>query len=62
MFTDEKGKIIRVYSIQPYTAESGRFETAGFDANDKPSGIDFSIVAGEGYFIFMKQDVVDFGF
>jgi hypothetical protein len=49
-------------SIQKYETEKGAFETAGFDQSSNPSGIDFPIVAGEGYFIYMKQAVLGFGF
>jgi hypothetical protein len=51
-----------VTSIQRYSTEKGMFETAGFDQSSNASGIDFSIVAGEGYFIYMKQEVLDFSF
>jgi hypothetical protein len=50
-----------VASVQRYSTETGMFETAGFDQSN-PSGVDFSIVAGEGYFIYMKQAVLGFGF
>ncbi len=42
-----------VSSIQRYNTEVGQFETAGFD-NDQPTGVDFEIVPGEGYFIYKK--------
>lgn len=51
-----------VVSIQRFSAEKGTFETAGFDGNNHPSGIDFSIVPGEGYFVFMKTDMSDVRF
>jgi len=41
-------------SIQRYSTEKGAFETAGFGPDGQLAGVDFSIVAGEGYFIYMK--------
>ena len=41
-------------SIQGYSTEKGAFETAGFDPNWQLAGVDFTIVAGEGYFIYTK--------
>ena len=49
-----------VSSIQRYSTEKGAFESAGFNANDGPVGIDFPIHAGEGYFIYMRQEVNQF--
>jgi len=43
-----------VSSIQRYLTEKGVFETAGFTADGQIVGVDFLIVAGEGYFIYMK--------
>jgi len=43
-----------VASIQRYSAEKGAFETAGFTADGQLTGVDFPIVPGEGYFIFMQ--------
>ena len=43
-----------VSSIQRYATEKGGFETAGFGPDGQLAGLDFSIVAGEGYFIYMK--------
>ena len=45
-----------VASIQRYSTEKGAFETAGFDPDGQLVGVDFTIVAGEGYFVYMKQD------
>lgn len=44
-------------SIQRFSKEKGAFESAGFDANNQPSGINFPIVPGEGYFVYMKTDM-----
>ena len=43
-----------VSSIQRYSTSTGAFETAGFGPDGQLAGVDFSIVAGEGYFIYMK--------
>ena len=44
-----------VSSIQRYSTEKGVFETAGFRQGGQVAGVDFPIVAGEGYFIFMMK-------
>ena len=49
-----------VSSIQRYSIEKGAFETFGFGPNGQLAGVDFPIVPGEGYFIFMKQAILDF--
>ena len=41
-------------SVQRYNPITGQFESAGFDENDQPVGVDFMIVPGEGYFIECK--------
>jgi len=51
-----------VVSIQRYSTENGMFETAGFDDSGQLNGIDFEIVPGEGYFIFMKQEMLSIRF
>jgi len=43
-----------VSSIQRYSTANGAFETAGFGQDKQLVGVDFPIVAGEGYFIYMK--------
>jgi hypothetical protein len=49
-----------VISIQRFDTDSGTFETAGFNESLQPSGVDFSIVSGEGYLIQMQQPVIGF--
>jgi hypothetical protein len=51
-----------VSSIQRYDAEKGAFETAAFTAEGDLAGIDFPIVSGEGYLIFMRQEAFDVRF
>jgi hypothetical protein len=48
-----------VSSIQRYNTDTGKFETAGY-LNGQPAGVNFQIKAGEGYFIYMKQEVSGF--
>jgi hypothetical protein len=43
-----------VNSIQRYSSEKGAFETTGFDQTGQLVGVDFPIVPGEGYFVYMK--------
>ena len=49
-----------VSSVQRYSTERGAFETAGFGTDGQLAGVDFPIIPAEGYFIFVKQDVLDF--
>lgn len=51
-----------VVSIQRYSYESGSFETASFDNGDLMLGVNFAIIPGEGYLIYMKKDVEGFMF
>ncbi|MBI5410351.1 MAG: hypothetical protein HZA14_13400 [Nitrospirae bacterium] len=46
-------------SIQRFNAETGKFETASY-LNGQPAGVNFPVKAVEGYFIFMKQDIIFF--
>lgn len=48
-----------VYSIQRFNADTGKFETASY-INAQPAGVNFPISAGEGYFIYMKKEVLGF--
>jgi hypothetical protein len=43
-----------VSSIQKYSTEKGAFETASFGLEGQLVGVDFLIVAGEGYFVYIK--------
>lgn len=45
-----------VSSIQRYSTEKGIFETAGFRQGGQVAGMNFPIVAGEGYFIFIRKN------
>jgi len=49
-----------VESIQRYSTETGAFESAGYSGAGETVGADFPIVSGEGYFIFMKQEVLSY--
>jgi hypothetical protein len=51
-----------VASIQRFDPQTGAFETASFNQDGELVGFDFEIVPGEGYFIFMTQEVFGFGF
>ena len=46
--------------IQRFNAEHGKFETAGFDENGQLTGINFSIQPGEGYFLYLKNEILNF--
>ncbi|MEW6215831.1 MAG: thrombospondin type 3 repeat-containing protein, partial [Nitrospirota bacterium] len=48
-----------VSSIQRFNTDTGMFETAGY-LNGQIVGVDFSMKAGEGYFIYMKKEVLGF--
>ena len=43
-----------VSSVQRFNPATGRFDTAAYK-NGEPTGVDFSIVSGEGYFVFMNN-------
>ena len=45
-----------VTSMQRYSMEKGAFETASFRQDGQVAGVDFPIVAGEGYFIFIRKN------
>ena len=48
-----------ISSIQRFNPDTGKFETAGY-LNGQIVGVDFPISTGEGYFIYMKQEVMGF--
>jgi len=48
-----------VSSLQRYNPGTGEFDTAAYH-NGQLIGVDFPIVAGEGYFIYMKQGLAGF--
>jgi hypothetical protein len=48
-----------VSGIQRFNPVTGKFETASY-INGQPAGVNFPIKAGEGYFIYMKKDVIGF--
>src|SRR3989304_8527664 len=48
-----------VSSLQRYNPGTGEFDTAAYH-NGQLIGVDFTIVAGEGYFIYMKQGLAGF--
>ena len=49
-----------ILNVQKYNFETGTFETAGFDAEGNIIGVDFPIVPGEGYFVYMSAAVERF--
>ncbi len=49
-----------VSSIQRFNPTTGEFETAGYGLSGQCVGVDFPIEAGEGYFVFMKQEKLGF--
>ncbi len=49
-----------VVSIQSFNTDQGVFETAAFEDGGAIAGVDFPIVPGEGYFIYMKEAVIGF--
>ncbi|MFH2142754.1 MAG: hypothetical protein ABIJ97_10045 [Bacteroidota bacterium] len=53
------GDDTEISSIQRFNHETGTFETMGYEGV-QPSGLNFSILPGEGYFIQMKQETFDF--
>ena len=47
-------------NIQRFNPNTGTFETAAYDETGLPIGIDFPIVSGEGYIIYMKEPVAGY--
>jgi len=43
-----------ITSVQKFNADTGMFETAGFDDDRQTVGVDFEINTGEGYLIYLK--------
>ncbi len=48
-----------VTSIQRFNLQTGAFETAGYEGGQL-IGIDFQVVSGEGYIIYMEQNISGF--
>ena len=48
------GNDAAVSSIQRFNPYTGRFETAGYNQTGQPVGVDFPIMAGEGYIVSMR--------
>ena len=53
------GDETEVSSIQRFNSESGSFETTSYH-DSQIVGTDFPIQPGEGYFIYMKQNRLNF--
>jgi hypothetical protein len=51
-----------ISSIQRYSPKKGAFETASYRSDGEIVGVNFPIVLGEGYFIFMRQELLDYEF
>lgn len=52
--------VAAIASVQRFNPEDGKFESAAFDQNNSPVGVDFLITRGEGYIINMKQSIMQF--
>ena len=52
--------VAAVASVQRFNPDDGKFESAAFDQNGSPVGVDFLITRGEGYIINMKQSIMQF--
>ncbi|MCP4383158.1 MAG: hypothetical protein GY798_17350 [Hyphomicrobiales bacterium] len=49
-----------VAGVRRFNPDDGKFESAAFDQNNSPVGVDFLITRGEGYIINMKQSIMQF--
>jgi hypothetical protein len=51
-----------ISGIQRFNTDISAFESASSNKSGQAMGVDFLIIRGEGYFFYMKQEVLDFSF